>query len=128
MAKKRGTASYEVISGILSFVRSEYISADLKKLSKAFEQLKTFSLTFSLLKDLTFGQSAISVEVDRAFQLLFSATVIYYPDMLDNQTYALRQDVFKEIRRDLPKHFTAREIVQLSEIAEALEETIAVKK
>ncbi|MFA6437219.1 MAG: hypothetical protein WC242_03575 [Candidatus Paceibacterota bacterium] len=121
--EKREINIKEVIKGVLSFIRSGHISANQGLLHRAFKRLRTFSL----LRGLVFGESGFSEKLEGVFDCLLVSGIVCY-EGLNGQKFAIRNDVLKEIRRDLPKYFTADEIVQLSFIAERLEEMIAVEE
>jgi hypothetical protein len=120
--EKKEVSVNEVVKGALSFIRSGHISANHGLLHRAFKRLRTFSL----LRGLVFGESDFSERLEGIFDCLLVSGIVCY-EGLEGQIFALRNDVLREIRRDLPKHFTAEEIVQLSEIAERLEDMVKVE-
>ena len=122
--EKKKPTIYQIVTGVLSFFRSEIITNDKLAISRAFCALKIDG--FGLLQDIMFGNDNESREIEEIFSRFLTTGLVRYGEW-GSGTYHLYKEVLIELRRELPKDFTAEEIIQLSEIAEELEKMIAIR-
>jgi len=110
-----------IIRGVLSFLRAGTITNSSMVLHGAFKKLKDSG--FPLLQNILFGSDDQSRQIEEKFSALYRTGVIRY----SGAKYELDRKILWSLREDLPKHFTADEIIQLSEIAERLEDMLKVE-
>ena len=120
--EKREINPQSVIRGVLSFLRADTITSSFRILHGAFLKLRN-SGNFPLLQNVLFHNDQ-SRQLDEEFSSLYRTGVIRFANYSGTK-YLLEREVLISIRRRLPERFTAEEIVQLSIIAERLEEMIA---